>query len=156
MIRISNIKKEQVGGFKSLEIIKLTDVLNCPHILTNANAHQFTYKQFFESDIEILPVNETINMVAKPIRTASGIKYRADAGFEVKYLDASVDTVFNEYHLQNVIVKGNTFNNNSIIYGSLLFPLKFYYEILHSKQLENPSKFLISCKAEISQKPVIL
>jgi hypothetical protein len=156
MIRISNTKKEQLGGFRSLEIIKLTDVLNCPHILTNENANQFTYKQFFESDISILPVNETINMVAKPVRTASGIKYKATAGFEVKYLDAAVDSIFNEYHLQHVIVKGNTFNNNAIIYGSLHFPLKFYYEVLHSKQLENPSKFIISCSAEIPQKPVIL
>lgn len=155
MIRIENIKKEQLGGFKSLEIIKLLDVLNCPHILTNQNSSQFTYKKFFESDVSILPIGETINMSAKPKRTASGILYSVEGGFEVNYLDDQVDTIFEDYHLQSVIVKANTFNNNAVIYGSLLAPLKFYYEVLHSKRIENPSKFVVSCKAEISQKPVI-
>lgn len=155
MIRISNIKKEQLGGFKSIEIIKPEDVINCPHILTNANAENFTYKQFFESDIEILPVNETITMVQKPKRTASGILYDVSGGFEVNYLDAVADTVFESYHLEKVIVKAHTFNNSFVIYGSLFFPVTFFYEVLHSKLIENPSKFTVTCSAEIPQKPVI-
>jgi hypothetical protein len=156
MLKILHTKKEQLGGFKSLEIILLKDVINCPHILTNENAVLFTYKQFFEEDISILPVGETIYMNNTPKKTANGILHKLTAGFEVNYLDIDVDTVLEEYHLKKVIVKGNTFNNTSVIYGSVLSPLTFYYDVTHSKKIENPSKFAINCKANISQKPVIV
>lgn len=156
MLKIVHNNKEQVGGFRSLEIILLKDVIFCPPILTNANAAEFLYYQFFETDVSIQPVNETIYMIAKPRESASGTLYRMDAGFEVNYLDKAVEDVFEEYHNQKVIVKGNTFNDQSIIYGSVEFPLKFYYESDHSKKFENPTKYTVSCKADISQKPVIV
>lgn len=155
MIRISNTKKEQLGGFKSIEIILPEDIIFCPPILTNTNASKFTYKQFFEADVSILPVNETINIDAKPKRTDAGMIYTAQGGFEVHFLDDAVDTIFENYHLKDVIVKANTFNDNYTIFGSALEPLTFYYEIKHSSKIENPTKFIISCKADITQKPVI-
>lgn len=156
LVRIKNVKKEQLGGFKTLEIIKLSDIIFCPYILTNKNSDKFTYKKYFESDVSVLPVGETIYMSSKSKKKNSGILYKLEAGFDVNFLSEDLDTIFNEYHLTDVIVKATTYNNNAIIYGSVLFPLKFYYQVLHSKKIENPTKYKVMCKAEISQKPVIV
>ena len=155
MLKINQTQKEELGGFKSLEIILLKDVLNCPYILTNANALELTYRQFFEEDISILPVEESIYMRSRPKRKASGILYSLDAGFQVKYIEPNLEESLANYHLKQVIVKGFTNSNKVVIYGSAQNPLLFYYEPEHSTSIETTSKIRINCKAEISQKPVI-
>jgi hypothetical protein len=155
MIIISHFKREQLGGFQSLEIIRTKDVLNCPDILTNSNTDEFTYISNTDTDAIITPVYETINVDANPRKTDAGILFNVKSEFEVNYLDINTDALLEQYQEENVLIKATTNNNKSIIYGSLQFPLQFSYSIVHSNKLENHSKFICKIFGNTPQKPVI-
>lgn len=148
--------KEAFGGFESIELIKTSEVLNCPDILTNQNSNNFTYISNEESKVDILPVGETIIISAKPVKNRSGILFTISGGFEVNYPSKSIEDLFATYLEEYVVAKANLLNGTSMIYGSLLFPLEVTYVLQHSKKIENPSKIRVSINSKIPQKPVIV
>ncbi len=153
---IKQIKNEEIGGFHNLEIIAIEDILFCPIILTNLNASNLDYKKYNDSDVEIMPVGETITINANPKRTVNGIEYSVKGQFEVKYLETDVDDVFSEAVSKRIIVKANRYNGTSIIYGSQSHPLYINYKIKNSKKFETKSKFEITITGKIPQKPVFI
>ncbi|PQB08012.1 hypothetical protein BST83_13260 [Polaribacter filamentus] len=155
MVIISQTKKEEYGGFQSLEIIRVKDILNCPVVLTNQNTSDFTYNTNQTNDAIITPVGETINLIGTPKKTAGGILYTIKGGFEVMYLDVAVDNLLQDYQEENIIIKAYTNNKSFLIYGSLEFPLTFNYSIQHAKKIETTSKYICSIIGETPQKPVL-
>lgn len=155
MIVISQTKKEEFGGFQKVEIIRKSDVLNCPAILTNYNAIDFTHKTTSDTSVLINPVGDTINIKASPKKTDQGTLYNIKCNFEIPYLDIAVDNFLEKYQNQEVILKAITNSNKMMLYGSLENPLEFFYEIIHTKKIETISKYVCSISRNISQKPVI-
>jgi hypothetical protein len=148
--------KEAFGGFKSIELIKVSEILNCPDILTNNNSADFTYISDIENKVDILPVGETIIISAKPVKNRAGILFTVSGGFEINYPSKALEDLFASYLEEFVIVKANLLNNTSMIYGSLLFPLEVNYILEHSKKIENPTRIKVSINSKTPQKPVIL
>lgn len=152
---VSLTQREEIGGFVSLEILILEDIVRCPIILTNTNATTFLYKKGYTSAVEIKPVRETLSVGSKSSKTKSGRIYSIESNFEVLHLDTEVDSIFATIQNKKVIVKANKYNGTSIIYGSLKYPLTFFYDVVNSTKTESPSKFEIKIKGKIPQKPVI-
>lgn len=152
---VSLMQREQIGGFHSIEVITLEDINFCPHILTNENASTFQYTKGYNDAVEIMPVGETLAVGSSTTKTTSGRLFNITATFEVLYLDAPIDTIFNNFQHKKVVVKANKYDGTSIIYGSVRYPLTFYYDLTNSKKAESPSKFEAKITGKISQKPVI-
>lgn len=152
---VSLTQRESIGGFHSLEVITLDDVVNCPHTLTNENAATFLYNKGYSDAVEIMPVGETLLVGSTTTKTKSGRIFSITSTFEVLYLDIEVDTIFNNFQHKKVIIKANKYNGTSIIYGSKKYPLTFFYDIVNSKKAESPSKYECKITGKIPQKPVI-
>lgn len=150
------INKEKLGGFHSIEIIRKSDILSCPHILNNSNISEFKYKKGYDSEIEIMPVGESI-IISSPVKKKpSGLEFSFKSKFEVLHPTAKIDDVFTAYTHGKVVVKGNKYDGTSILYGSFHFPLQLIYETKHSKKIETPTEMVVSISAKIPQKPVFM
>ncbi|SEC45779.1 hypothetical protein SAMN04489761_3048 [Tenacibaculum sp. MAR_2009_124] len=145
---------EHLGGFHSFEIIKIADIISIPEIITNSNINQFSYSITGNNNTIIEPVGETLLVSSKPKRTTQGLRYHISASLEIKAPSSETDTLFDDYRKEEILLKANLYDGQSILYGSKVHPLELTYHDKHSKLQENPFKTIISIKGKIPQKPI--
>lgn len=146
---------EQTGGWRSLQIAPLDEILNCPDILTNANANQVSLNAG-PSTIDILPVTESIKITAKPSRTKNGFNYNINISCDFYYQSTVLDNFLNEYINKKMVVLGITTYGTEKLYGSKLHPLTFDYEFIDGKNIEEAATCRVLITGKIPQKPVIV
>jgi hypothetical protein len=151
---VFKLLKEQLGGFYSLEIIKVTDVLSGPKFLTNENIHLLSYKTNINSDVKIMPVGESILVKSTPTIKKGSEYHTVNSSFEILFPDDKIDTLLYSTTKSDVILKANFHDGTSIFYGSVVSPLELSYRHDLSKVLESPHKTIVTIKGKTTQKPV--
>lgn len=147
--------KENVGGWKSIHIATLNEIVSTPDLLTNNNASQISINQL-PSSLEIYPVAESIKITETPKLSASGISYSLKINIDFYYTSSEIDDYLNAYLHKKVIVIGKKNSGTEKIYGSKNHPLKFSYTLLEGQSFEDGAKIKVTISATTIQKPVFI
>lgn len=146
---------DQTGNWHSIHLATLAEVLSMPDILTNSNASQVSILTNDET-LDILPVPESFNVVVTPKRTKNGHQYAIKIQIDFPYQSAAIDDAFEKFLNEDIIAVGIKPDGTQKIFGSKLYPLKFDYQFLEGKKLEDGSKTRITIKGNVAQKPVFV
>ena len=146
---------EQTGGFFNAQIVSIDELTSCPSILTNNNAKDIVITPS-ATYLDILPVAENIKITEKSTKTKSGTLYTINGEFEIPVQSSELDAYFNDYLYKKVVLIGIKHYGQQKIYGSKKFPLKFSYQFINGKKLEDGSKIMIKISGKIPQKPVFI
>jgi hypothetical protein len=147
--------QDQTGGWKSLSIAPINDVLSCPDIITNANANTISLNSGPET-IDIIPVTESIKIQSTPRRSKNGFLYNIKITTDFYYQSKVLDDFLHEYVNKKVVAFGITTYGTEKFYGSVLHPLTFDYEFIDGKNIEQAATCRVSLTGNIPQKPVII
>ncbi len=118
MKNLNDSKCEHTGGWFVAQIILVDEVINCPTILTNDNASQMSWDDSQYSQLDILPVRESIKINATPRSNGSGTSYSIKAEFEIATQSKEIDTFFNDCIHKKVLLLGQKHYGQQILYGS--------------------------------------
>lgn len=155
MAIIHTIKTEQPGGWFSIQIISLEELVYCPPILTNINSNSIVIVNASEI-LDVLPVGETIK-IDEPVKiTKSGAIYTIKGEFEFAKQSSSLDTFLNKYQGKKVVMIGTKHDGQRKLYGSKRFPLEFIYEQTNGKKYEDGNQTIVSVEGKTPQKPVFM
>lgn len=146
---------EQIGGFRSLRIIAVDEIVNCPDVLTNDNAIYFTSTPALDT-IDATMVSESIALTSKPTRNRSGILHRINASFDMASQSSLLDDYLNDRTANGVVLVAEKHYGQQILYGSKNYPLKLLYENIHGKKQEEGTTVRVRISAKIPQKPVFV
>lgn len=146
---------EQVGGWYNVQIIPVNEIIYCPHILTNANSNELVISDT-DTGLDVMPVTENIKISETSKRTKSGTIHTVVAVFELRVQLVEIDTYFNNFINNKVLLIGTKHYSQEKLYGSKLFPLDFSYQFVNGKKLEDGSLIRIKITGKIAQKPVFI
>lgn len=154
MTYINTALEEQTGGWYNVAIISISDI-NCPDLLTNANASNIVITPTANA-LDILPVGENIVIQESSQKTKSGIIYNIKGEFEIPYQSEQIDDYFNNHLQAKVVFIGIKHSGQKKIYGSKKFPLAFQYQFINGKKYEDGNRIKVSVYGKIPQKPVFM
>ena len=155
MVTLNTSDQEQTGGWRSLQIAPIEEILVCPDILTNQNANLVSLNAG-PTTIDILPVSESINISVLRKRDKAGFQYTIKIVLDFFYQSIALDNFLNDYLNKKVVVIGVTSYGSEKMFGSKLHPLTFNYDLIDGKNIEDPATTQVTISAVISQKPVII
>lgn len=155
MVKLNISDQEQTGGWRSLQIAPIEEILVCPDIVTNQNANLVSLYAG-PATIDILPVSESINISISNKRDKAGFQYTIKIVMDFFYQSIALDNFLNDYLNKKVVVLGVTSYGAEKLFGSKLHPLTFNYELIDGKNFEDPATTQVTISAVIPQKPVII
>lgn len=155
MAIINVTQRENAGGWNNIQLATVDEIEVCPSILTNSNAKNVTIIGSSDT-IDVVNSPETIVINSTPKKTASGFVYKIAISCSFDSQNETVDSYFNKFLHQKLIVIGTNNNQQKKIFGSKLHPLAFSYQEIHGKNLEDATTTKISITATIPQKPVYI
>ena len=155
MVTLNTSDQEQTGGWRSLQIAPIEEILVCPDILTNQNANLVSLNAG-PTTIDILPVSESINISVLRKRDKAGFQYTIKIVLDFFYQSIALDNFLNDYLNKKVVVIGVTSYGSEKMFGSKLHPLTFNYDLIDRRNIEDPATTQVTISAVISQKPVII
>lgn len=144
---------ESSGGIQKIEVYKITDVLNCPHLITPNNVDKIVFRQSSDG-IELYPVANEIEMKEPSKLDTGGTKYNIKGGFTVKTQNVLVDHKLYAASQVPVMVKVYFFNGNKRLYGSVVSPLFFSFQPYNGKEIENGSGYRVTINGTTTQRPI--
>lgn len=147
--------EEQTGGWFNVAIATLDELVECPDILTNANASSVVFTPTADG-LDILPVGENIKITEPIQKTKAGSVYNIKGEFEIAYQSKAVDTYLNNHLQKKVVMIGIKHSGQQKLYGSKKFPLEFSYQNINGKNYEDGSRVRITIEGKIPQKPVFI
>ncbi|SOS48431.1 hypothetical protein [Tenacibaculum dicentrarchi] len=146
---------EQVGGWYNVQIVPISELIYCPHILTNENAAETVIAET-TTGIDIMPVTEHIKITETPKKNKSGTIHTIKAEFELRVQLTEIDNYFNRFRNNKVIFIGTKHYGQEKLYGSKLFPLDFSYQFINGQKQEDGSLTRIRITGKTPQKPVFI
>ena len=144
---------ENSGGYARLEIYKISDVADCPSTITPYNVLGITFNQPTEP-IDVFPVGDSIFVKEPPRERPAGVEYSISAGFTAKYQNPALHQEFEQLFNIPVMFVAVKRDGSKKVYGSTLYPLRFSYEPLNGKKLEDDHGFKITVKGKTPQRPI--
>ncbi len=129
MTTIYNANTEQVGGWKSIQIGSISEITNCPAIITNDNVWKLVVIPI-EDGIDFSPVGESIRISSEGNLTDSGMEYAINASFEIALQDTDIDTYLESFNFKDVFFIAEKHFGQKRFYGSKKFCWQTYYQFI--------------------------
>jgi hypothetical protein len=152
-LKISNT--ESPGGILTMEIFKISDVENCPILITADNANRIVFNES-DDDLELYPIGDEMEVKEPSSLKDGGRTFKIQTGFTVKSQNPLVDIKFHSVVNEPVVFKAYFRNGNIRLYGSVVSPLFLTFEPYNGKEIEDGSGFKIGVSGTTTQKPVYL
>lgn len=148
-------EKEQIGGFKSILFITLDEIINCPELLTNLNAFEFTSSPPLNA-VNVRHVGETMRVTARPSRTKAGLLYSINCQLNIEEQSIEIDNYLFEKQIKPGVLITEKHFGQKMLFGSKNFPLRMTYEGIHGDRAEDGNLIVVKISGKIPQKPIIL
>lgn len=147
--------QESPGGILSIKIHQITNVENCPDIITANNVGRIVFTNPLLS-IDLYPVYNDVEIKDPWELTEGGRIYVINAGFTVKSQQTVVDEQLYAVIDEPVIMEAVFRNGNKRLYGSVVSPLYYSYQPYNGVEPEDGSGYRVTINGRTSQKPIYL
>lgn len=146
---------EQSGGWQSIQVALLDEIINMPDIVTNANAAQIEIVGA-EDTIDILPIPESILINHSKSQSKKGVEHSIKIQFDFAAQSSALDDFLYKYEAKKVIAIGVKPTSTEKLFGSKISPLLFDYDLIDGKNKEDGSITRVIISGKTLQKPVFI
>lgn len=147
--------EEQIGSFKSIQFYLLSETSSWPKIITDANSNKIIFTEGTDP-IEITPIGENQSIKENPKKNPAGIYYNVDGGLTFQSHSKALAQQLDVYQDRDCVIIVDYFTGERKLFGTNTHPLRFLYNMLSGKKMEDFTGINISLKGKTTHRAVYL